>query len=148
MVIFVRNCLCSSLWRCGPEGLDRAGGEVGPALFLTSTRWGEGSPLENCHGPAEGKAWGGDSDVREADPRCQKGRMCRKDLKCGREEEKAKDRRVPQSCLRQNLCLEKPLHGLCSEIFFLGNNTYFSNTHTNKKPHMKHIKMLACGGTW
>lgn len=100
MVIFVRNCHCSSLWRCGPEGLDRTGGEVGSALFLTSTRWGEESPLENHHSIDEGKAWGGDSHTREVDLGYQEGWMCRKDLKGGREEEKAKGKRASQSCLR------------------------------------------------
>lgn len=102
---------------------------------------------------AEGKAWvrrlWWDPDMREADPGCQERHIYSKDLwTWQREKEKAKGRRILQSHLRQTLCLEKPLHGLCSEIFFLENNIHFARTHKNKKTHMKHIVMVVCVGRW
>lgn len=92
MVIFVRNCHCSSLWRCGPEGLDRTGWEVGHALFLISTLWGQESPLENRQSTDEGKAWGGDPDMREVDLGCQEGGCAEKTSRLAERRRKPKAR--------------------------------------------------------
>lgn len=61
-------------------------------------------------------------DLREADPGFQEGQAYRNVTKM---------RRKPLSG-GSLLCPEKPLREPLSEMFFLGNNTCFSSTSTNK----------------